>query len=142
MSLTQKWNDFTPTKAMLGWAAAGACVLTVAAGFTVGGWVTGSSAQKMANDAAAASHAQLAAAICVDRFSQGETARAQYQELVALSSFRQRQYVEEADWSLLPGGQSMDRQSASLCANLIAGLDPEELPNPVAATSISDSAVQ
>lgn len=144
MGLMQKWNDFTPTKGMVGWAAVGACVLTVAVGFSVGGWVTGSTAQKMADDAAAASHAELAAVICVDRFSQSETARAQYQELVELSSFRQRQYVEEAEWSHLPGGEALDRQSATLCANQIAELDPDELPNPVAATSetMTDSAVQ
>lgn len=144
MGLMQKWNDFTPTKSMVGWAAVGACVLTVGVGFSVGGWVTGSTAQQMADEAAATSHAELASVICVDRFRQSETARAQYQEIVDLSSFRQRQYVEEAEWSRLPGGVELNRQSATLCANQIAELDPEELPNPIAATSetMSDSAVQ
>lgn len=144
MGLMQTWNDLTPTKAMLGWAAAGACVLTVAAGFTLGGWVTASTAQKMAEDAAANSHAQLAASICVDRFRENEMARAQFQDLTSLSSFRQRQYVEEADWSNLPDGQAIGRQAASLCATQIVALDPEDLPNPIAATNepVTDTVVQ
>jgi hypothetical protein len=132
MSIVQRFKDYQPTKAALGWAAAGAVVVTVAVGFTVGGWVTGGTAQQMANQAAANAHAQLAAAVCVERFLGMETARDKHQQLVSVSGFRQRQLVENAEWAILPGGEGLGRQAATLCAEQIAALDPDELPSPVA----------
>jgi hypothetical protein len=132
MKIMQKFKDYQPTKAALVWAAAGAVVATVAVGFTAGGWVTGGTAQQMANQAAANAHAQLAAAVCVERFRGMETARDKHRQLVSVSGFRQRQLVENAEWAVLPGGEALGRQAATLCAEQIAVLDPEELPHPVA----------
>ena len=53
MSIVQKFRDYQPGKAALAWTAAGSIVLTMAVGFTAGGWVTGGTAQQMANQAAA-----------------------------------------------------------------------------------------
>jgi hypothetical protein len=142
MGIVQNIKDYQPTKAALAWTAAGAAVATIAIGFTVGGWVTGGTAQDMANRAAATAHSELAALICVDNFARTETARAQHGELAALSALRQRQFVEGADWAVLPSGESLDRQAATLCASQIVALDPDMLPSPVAGSAEPASAVQ
>lgn len=142
MGIVQNIKDYRPTKAALAWTAGGAAVLTMAIGFTLGGWVTGGTAQDMANRAAVSAHAELAAAICVDNFARMDTARAQHGELAELSALRQRQFVEGADWAMLPGGTSLDRQAATLCASQIVALDPDMLPSPVAGASEPASAVQ
>lgn len=133
MGIMDKWKDYRPQKSVLAWTAVGASVLTMVVGFTWGGWVTGGTARSMAEEAAQARHAELAATICVENFSSLSEARLEQQELVALSSYRQRQFVEDAEWAMLPGGQKISRDAASLCAEQVAAIDPEELPAPITA---------
>lgn len=132
MTISQKWKELQPTKASLVWTAAGASVLTMIVGFTWGGWETGNSARSMASDAADASHAELAAAVCVENFRHSNEARVQLQELVELTGYRQRQFVESAEWAVLPGGQGLGRAATQQCADQVAAIDLEELPTTVA----------
>ena len=78
MSRIQSLRDFTPTKSTLAWTAVGASVLTMALGFTVGGWVTGGSADRMAAEAAIGAHTELAAQVCAANFVASPTAREQH----------------------------------------------------------------
>lgn len=119
-----KFTDFTPTKGMLAWTAIGASVLTMALGFTWGGWTTGGSASQMAREAATTAHVELASTICAENFAADPTARAQQEEMLALSSFRQRSFVEEKPWALMPGETSVNRSVANLCAQRIAEMEP------------------
>ncbi|WP_274426291.1 hypothetical protein [Chelativorans sp. YIM 93263] len=135
MSIMQGWNEYQPSKGVLAWTAVGASVLTMIVGFTWGGWVTGGTAQERADAAAETATTELASSICVENFRTFDTARAQYQEITDLSSFRRRQFVEEAEWAKLPNGEPVDRQTASLCAQQIADLDPDTLPDAVAVTA-------
>lgn len=121
MSLMQRFEEFQPTKTMLAWVCAGAVVLTVGLGFTVGGWVTGGTAQEMAANAAEESRAQLAAAVCVENFLSARNAQSQLTELKGIdSSFRQRQFIEEGNWAVMPDSESASRRAASLCAEMLS----------------------
>ena len=51
----QRWAAYRPTKGLLFWAAAAGAVATIVVGFAWGGWVTGGSAKRMAEAAAAGS---------------------------------------------------------------------------------------
>ena len=62
MNPIERWSAYRPTKEHLLWTAVAAVIATVVLGFSAGGWVTGGTAKKMADQAAEASHDQLAAA--------------------------------------------------------------------------------
>jgi hypothetical protein len=97
-------------------------------GFTWGGWVTGGSAQKMAGAAGDTSRYELASVICVERFLDLPDARAQLTELKAIdSSYRQRQFIEAGGWATMPSKEKAARQTAELCAKVLANLELDEM---------------
>ena len=49
-TLSQRFQQYRPSKTALFWACAGSVVVATIAGFSWGGWVTGGSAQEMAED--------------------------------------------------------------------------------------------
>ena len=51
-SLAKRWEAFRPTKGVWFWSCMGCVVATIVVGFTYGGWVMGTTAERMANDAA------------------------------------------------------------------------------------------
>jgi hypothetical protein len=67
-SLTQRWNGYQPTKEQTFFIVVAAIIATLSAGFGPGGWVTGGSARKMAEEAAQKSRVELAAAVCAEAF--------------------------------------------------------------------------
>ncbi|PQO22165.1 hypothetical protein C2I36_14440 [Rhodobacteraceae bacterium WD3A24] len=133
MSFIQNFKDYTPEKSTLVWTAVGASALTMAVGFMWAGWVTESSAEETAAEAAAAARAELAATICAENFRGTSVARAQYEEISELRGFRQRQFVEEQPWALMPGEQDVTRAAAERCAELIVAMDVTSLPPQVTA---------
>lgn len=127
MSLVRSIRNFTPTKGTLFWTTAGASVLTMVLGFTMGGWVTEGTAGKMAATAATETHIDLASRVCAANFAAAVTAQEQQKELLALASYKQRGYIQEQSWALMPGENSVPRQVADLCARKIAEMGPEAL---------------
>lgn len=130
------FKNFTPTKGMLAWTAIGASVLTMVLGFTMGGWVTGGTANKMATDAGTVAHVELASNVCAANFAATPTARAQQDELLALASYQQRGFVEKQPWALMPGESAVGRGVAEACARTIAAMEPGSLP------ALAEAAVQ
>ena len=61
-SITQRWDDYQPTKSTLVWACAGAAVATMIVGFTWGGWVTGGTSRDLATTAGTAANWQAISA--------------------------------------------------------------------------------
>lgn len=129
MSILQGLKDYQPTKTALAWTAAGASALTIVIGFTLGGWVTGGSAERMAQEARNAGQAELAAAVCAENFRMMPTAQAKQAELAALTTTtRQRQFVLDQPWGRVPGAEgAIGRSAAEMCARMIVQMDPEEL---------------
>ena len=52
-SLSQRFQQYRPSKTALFWSCAGCVVVATVVGFSWGGWTTGGSAQDMADKAAA-----------------------------------------------------------------------------------------
>jgi hypothetical protein len=137
-SLRQRWDEFRPSKTTLFWSVAAGAVATMVIGFSWGGWVTGGTAQAIAEKSAQQAHQDLAAAICTERFTGAPEARAQLAELKEITSAYQRgKFVEDRGWALMPGASSADRKTAVACAE---GLITLELPPLEEASEISDDA--
>lgn len=142
-SLAGRWNDLQPSKTMLVWACAGSAVVAIIVGFTWGGWVTGGTARDMASTAGDDSRYELASVICVEGFLAEPDAAAKlgtFQEIS--SSYAQRQFIEEGGWAIMPTKDKAARQSADLCAKVLANLDPAELTPTTAAQAEGAAVVQ
>lgn len=138
LSLSQRFEQYRPTKTVLFWACAASVAATIVIGFSVGGWVTGGTAQDIANRAAAQSRHELTASICVDRFMGSTEARAQLTALKGITSgFRQRQFVQDGGWAVMPGAERAESQAADLCAKELVKL---EVPATQEASDLHDEA--
>lgn len=143
-TISQRWSASQPSKTMLFWSCAGSVVVALIVGFTWGGWVTGGTAREMAKDAGDSSRYELASVICVEKFLDAGDARAQLTTFQAIkSSYKQREFIEAGGWAVMPSKDKATRQSADLCAKVLAALDPAELsPTTEAATTEPASVVQ
>ena len=123
-SLQQRWDGLQPSKTMLVWSCIGSVAVALIVGFTWGGWVTGGTAQDMAQDAGDKSRYELASTICADRFMAATDARAQLTALKAIdSSYRQRQFIDDGGWATMPGQEKGARQTSELCAAVLDKLE-------------------
>jgi len=121
-----RWNDFRPSKTLWGWSMAGAALAAIIAGFTVGGWMTGGTAQKMAEDAAREARAQLASTVCVERFTASDSARTNLVELKETASYKQDDFIADGGWATPAGFDRPIPGAADLCADRLAAM--ESLP--------------
>ena len=122
-----QWLDqYQASKTVLFWACAGSAILAIVVGFSWGGWVTGGSAQAMADKAAAQARQELSATVCVDRFMAAQDAGAKLIALKKASSpYAQSRFVQDGGWALLGGSSADHRKAAGLCA---AELIKREIP--------------
>ncbi|MBW1723444.1 MAG: hypothetical protein JRH13_15070 [Deltaproteobacteria bacterium] len=105
------------------WGAAGGAILVMIIGFTVGGWVKGSTAQRMAQETAAEAVVARLAPICVLQFMQDPDRQERLKELKQLESWKTGDYVKTHGWATMPGEKEADYNVANECAKLIAELD-------------------
>jgi hypothetical protein len=129
-NLSQRFQQYRPSKTVLFWACAGSVIVATVVGFHWGGWVTGGSAQEMAEESAAQARQELAAVVCVDRFMAAPDAGVKLAALKEItSSYGQSQFVEDGGWAIIvPASasttdykaQADDREAAGLCASELA----------------------
>lgn len=109
-------------------AVAGGIAVAIV-GFMWGGWVTGGSAAARAQLAADTSRTDLAAAVCVQQFLADDDARAKLAQIQQLpSASQQRTFIEAGGWATMPDSEAVSRPTATLCARMLSGLSPTELP--------------
>jgi hypothetical protein len=146
-SLSQRFQQYRPSKTALFWSCGGCVVLATIVGFSWGGWVTGGSAAKMAEKSAAQARQELAAVVCVDRFMGAPDVGVQLTALKDIESpYAQGKFVEDGGWAIIvPAGSppdrkasADDRKAAGLCA---AELAKRENPMPAKAAQIDGEAV-
>ena len=92
-------------------------VASMVIGFSWGGWVLGSTANKLAAEQAGTAVVTVLTPICVEKFMQDGDAQ---ENLVALrkisSNWEQGQYLEKGGWATRPGATSSDYELARACA--------------------------
>ena len=122
--IRQDWKDYNPTKTTLFWLCIASVALTIFVGFKWGGWVTGGSARDVAAQAKSQGRAELAAAVCVDRFMTASDAQAQLASFNQVASWMRRRHLEEAGWVTLPGSDKPVAAAGELCATQLAAVKP------------------
>ena len=123
-SLRRRWEDYQASKTLVFSACAACIVATLIIGFTWGGWVRGSTAERMAEQAAAAARADLTAAICVSRFETGSDAVANLALLKAADSWKRSDFIEKGGWVTLAGIKQPIAGAANLCAQRLMEVAP------------------
>jgi len=122
-TMKQRWNATQLSKGAVAWICLAMIAGTMLVGFTWGGWVTESTAQRsatiMANDAVV----QRLSAICVAQFQQDPTKADKLVELKAASSYQQGSYVKEQGWSIMPGDEQSDTKVATACGKVLAQME-------------------
>jgi hypothetical protein len=114
-----RWKNVEPTKKFVFWACVGSITLTILIGFKWGGWVTGGSAQEMAENAAGEARVELAVASCVTRFGRGTGVMGRLAKLKKTESWDRGGYMEKAGWATPVGAEEPVHEAGALCAELL-----------------------
>ena len=123
-SFRRRLADYQASKTLVFWACAGCIVATMIIGFTWGGWVTGSTAERMATQGIMAARADLAAAICVSRFENGPDAVVNLASLKASDSWSRNDFIEKGGWATPAGTEKPIAGAASLCVQRLMDAKP------------------
>lgn len=137
-SLANRWAEYRPTKTTWFWSAAFVAVGTMVAGFTVGGWTTGGTAQEMAQDAAHDARAELASVLCVQRFAAAPDASSQWAELKEASSYQRDNFIEDGGWTTFAAMEEAVPGAADLCADELVAMESLPTTSAVAAPVSTD----
>lgn len=121
--MMKNWEQYRPTKTVWFWSCAGAAVLTMAVGFTAGGWVTGGTATKQIATSSEAAVAKLAANICAHRFLAAPDAQYQVTQLKEVDSWKQDSFIEKGGWVTFANMDQPIDGAASLCANKVLAVN-------------------
>jgi hypothetical protein len=124
MNISKDINATVKT-ALLG--AVGGALVTAIVGFNWGGWMLGSTAQKVAEMKANESMVLALASICVENFRHQADAGVQLDSLLKLSSSDQRNFVEKGGWAAMLGTKE-DRPAINIaCAQALSKLTAADL---------------
>jgi len=94
---------------------AGAIALAVV-GFNWGGWVTGGTADKLAENRADKAVGSALAPVCIAQFTKDPNARATLKTFKALNTWEQGDYVGKGGWATMPGSTSKEPNSLVVSA--------------------------
>ena len=119
VSFGQWWDEARPTKTAVFWSWVGSVVLTMIIGFAWGGWVTGGTAQKMAEKMAGDAVVKRLAPICVVQSNRDPGKDQKRKELQEASTYQRGEYVEKQGWATMPGEDKPDSNVAEECARLL-----------------------
>ena len=104
------------------WSAVGGAILLVIIGFNWGGWVTGGTAQKKAEEMAEEAVVSRLAPICVDQFRQDSEKDQKLKEMKAKDAWKRGYYVEKQGWATIAGEKKPDSEVAGKCAEMLMKL--------------------
>ena len=84
-------------------------------GFSWGGWMTGGSADKMANAMSRDNVIAALVPVCLDMARTDTQRAAKITTIKEASSYKRKDAVMEAGWATVPGSQSPNRELAQAC---------------------------
>ena len=106
------------------WGALGGAIVLAIIGFSWLGWVTGGTAQGMAEEMVENAVVARLAPICVEQFKKDSE---KDQKLIGFkkekSFWKRNDYVEKQGWATMPGEKKPDSTVAKKCAEMIVQLD-------------------
>jgi hypothetical protein len=92
-------------------------------GFTWGGWVLGSSAERLAKDRADGAVTAVLVPLCVERFMGQADAAAKLTEFQKGASWQQYHVIEQGGWATATGSQDPNAAVVRTCAQQLARLN-------------------
>lgn len=122
-SLSERWQEYRPSKAMWVWSCIGCIVLTMIVGFTAGGWVTGGTAKSMQQQAAEDARENLVATLCVNNFVASTNAASALAKLKEASTWERDDFIEKGGWATIKGLKEQVNGAADLCAQRLVAMD-------------------
>ena len=99
--------------------AVGGAVALAIVGFGWAGWVTGGTAEAMANKRAKSATVAALAPICVARFQEDTSFEVRLSELNETRSYQRAGFIVEGGWATMPGSDKGDRDVAKACAEML-----------------------
>lgn len=102
------------------WGAAGGAIALAVVGFAWGGWMTGSSANEMAQQEAKAAVVIALVPICVAQSRADPEMAAVMASLQETTSYRRREALMETGWATMPGSEQANRDVAEACMKELA----------------------
>lgn len=111
--LGDRWSNYRPSKATVFWSWVAVSALTMLIGFSWGGWVTGGSAESMAQQA----KAELVADVCVANFLNAPDAQKQLASFNETSNWRRDDFVKDGGWAKIGADGKPTSEAISLCAD-------------------------
>ena len=100
-------------------AVAGAVAISIA-GFSWGGWVTGSSAREMAADQAKLEVVAALVPVCVEQSRLDPNVIATLASLKDETTYKRGDMLMKAGWATMPGSTDPDRNVAKACMEKLA----------------------
>lgn len=119
LSYRQRWDEIQVTKTATFWSLVGAVALTMIIGFNWGGWVTGGTAQAMAEQSAQDAVVKRLGPICVAKFQQAAGKEQKLKELEQTDSWKRGEFIEAQGWATIPGETKPDSKVAAECERLL-----------------------
>ena len=104
------------------WGAIGGAIVLAIVGFAWGGWVTGDTAQKNAEEMAENAVVDRLAPICVEQFNQDSEKDQKLKELKEKAFYQRGDYVEKQGWATMLGEKEPDGKVAEKCADILMQL--------------------
>lgn len=102
------------------WGAVAGAIALAIFGFNWGGWVTGSTADRLARVSGDAATVSALTPICVAQFQQSANASASLAALKATQNWEQANYVGKGGWATMPGSTGEpNREVAAACAEAL-----------------------
>ena len=101
------------------WGAVGGAIVLAIIGFVWGGWVTGGTAQEMAEQKAENAVVDRLVPICVEQFNQVSEKDQRLKELKKIDSWKRSDYVDKQAWGTMPGEKEPDSKVSEKCADML-----------------------
>jgi hypothetical protein len=106
------------------WGALAGAIALAVVGFNWGGWVTGGTADKVAQQRADKATVAALTPVCVEQFRKAADAPASLKALKGLNSWEQGEYIGKGGWAKMPGSKVAEPNSdvVSACAEELSKL--------------------
>jgi hypothetical protein len=135
----RRWDDYRQPRLLWLWAAIASAALTIAVGFTAGGWTTRAAAERMAAKAANAARVELVATVCATNFANSYGYQIRLDALKKASELKRTAMLQNEGWVTLAGMEEPLAAAAVLCADKLANKPPAPAPaNAMTTTNASN----
>ena len=122
-SFGDRWRNYQPSKRTVFWSFAGGIVATLVVGFAVFDWYTAGGARALADNAADEAQAELASAICVERFMTAPNVAVNLAELKEESTWSRDGFIEDGGWITFARFEDPLNDAAELCAETLVDME-------------------